>query len=107
MATFVPRQVFPTLDSLPRSYFLGHHRAGLAKMKTMLSQIDLVIECRDYRIPLSSRNPLFEENLAGRERLIVYTKQDLGSQGRQKDKTVGDESLCDRKRTPLVKDDDF
>ncbi|KAL8687980.1 MAG: hypothetical protein Q9218_005997 [Villophora microphyllina] len=87
MATFVPRRVFPTLDSLPRSYFLGHHKAGLDKMKTMLSHVDLVIECRDYRIPLSSRNPLFEENLAGRERLIVYTKQDLGSEGKQKDKT--------------------
>ena len=47
-------------------------------MKTMLSHIDLVIECRDYRLPLTSRNPLFEEELAGRERLIVYTKQDLG-----------------------------
>lgn len=91
MAAFVPRQVFPTLESLPRSYFLGHHKAGLDKMKTMLSHIDLVIECRDYRIPLSSRNPLFEENLAGRERLIVYTKQDLGSHGRQRDKTVGNQ----------------
>lgn len=57
-------------------------------MKTMLSHIDLVIECRDYRVPLTSRNPLFEENLAGRERLIVYTKQDLGSEGRQQDKIV-------------------
>ena len=88
MASFVPRRAFPTLDSLPRSYFLGHHRAGLNKMKTMLTHIDLVIECRDYRIPLTSRNPLFEENLAGRERLIVYTKQDLGSQGRQQDRSV-------------------
>ncbi|KAL9024205.1 MAG: hypothetical protein Q9196_006688 [Gyalolechia fulgens] len=87
MATFIPRQVFPTLDSLPRSYFLGHHKAGLDKMKTMLSHTDLVIECRDYRIPLTSRNPLFEENLAGRERLIVYTKQDLGSAGQHRDKT--------------------
>ncbi|KAI4121134.1 MAG: hypothetical protein LQ338_006551 [Usnochroma carphineum] len=86
MANFVPRKVFPTLNSLPRSYFLGHHKAGLDKMKTMLSHINLVIECRDYRIPLSSRNPLFEENLAGRERLIVYTKQDLGSEGHQKDR---------------------
>ncbi len=57
-------------------------------MKTMLNYIDLVIECRDYRVPLTSRNPLFEENLAGRERLIVYTKQDLGSQGRQQDRIV-------------------
>ena len=88
MASFVPRTVFPTLDSLPRSYFLGHHRAGLTKMKTMLNYIDLVIECRDYRVPITSRNPLFEENLAGRERLIVYTKQDLGSEGRQRDRIV-------------------
>ena len=54
-------------------------------MKTLLSSIDLVIECRDYRVPLASRNPLFEAELAGRERLILYTKQDLGSECRQKD----------------------
>lgn len=95
MATFVPRKVFPTLNSLPRSYFLGHHKAGLDKMKTMLSHIDLVIECRDYRIPLSSRNPLFEENLAGRERLIVYTKQDLGSEGYHLDREVSTYSTAD------------
>ena len=57
-------------------------------MKTMLTYIDLIIECRDYRVPLTSRNPLFEENLAGRERLIVYTKRDLGSEGRHQDKIV-------------------
>ncbi|MCJ1409859.1 Mitochondrial GTPase [Ptychographa xylographoides] len=55
-------------------------------MKTMLSSIDLIIECRDYRVPLSSRNPLFEANLAGRERLIIYTKQDLGSAGKEQDR---------------------
>lgn len=50
-------------------------------MRTMLSQIDLIVECRDYRVPLTSRNPLFEETLAGRERMVVYTKRDLGSTG--------------------------
>ncbi|KAF2836694.1 GTPase [Patellaria atrata CBS 101060] len=84
-SSFVPRAVFPTLDSLPRSYFLGHHRAGLSKMKTLLSSIDLVVECRDYRVPLTSRNPMFEESLAGRPRLLVYTKQDLGSLGKPTD----------------------
>jgi len=88
MAPFSPRAAFPALDSLPRSYFLGHHRAGLTKMKTMLSQIDLIIECRDYRVPISSRNPLFEESLAGRQRLIVYTKRDLGNNGRAADAEV-------------------
>jgi len=58
-------------------------------MNTMLSQIDLIIECRDYRVPLTSRNPLFENSLAGRERLIIYTKKDLGSQGRNEAAQVG------------------
>jgi ribosome biogenesis GTPase A len=88
MASFIPRSSFPSQLSLPRSYFLGHHVAGLAKMKTMLSSIDLIIECRDYRVPLTSRNPLFEQSLAGRERLTLYTKRDLGSTGRPSDKKV-------------------
>ncbi|KAK3214111.1 hypothetical protein GRF29_28g2032815 [Pseudopithomyces chartarum] len=75
---FVPRAAFPSLSHLPRSYFLGHHKSGLQKMKTLLSTIDLVIECRDYRVPLTSRNPLFEASLEGKERLVVYTKRDLG-----------------------------
>jgi hypothetical protein len=80
-APFIPRTVFPLLDSVPRSYYLGHHAAGLSKMKTMLSQIDLIVECRDYRVPLTSHNPLFEDALAGRERMVVYTKKDLGRKG--------------------------
>ncbi|EXJ92302.1 hypothetical protein A1O3_00852 [Capronia epimyces CBS 606.96] len=86
MGTFVPRQVYPHLSSIPRSYYLGHHAAGLAKMKSMIAQIDLVIECRDYRTPIVSRNPLFEANLGERPRLVVYTKQDLGSNFTLEDK---------------------
>lgn len=89
MSAFAPRTAFPKLDSLPRSYYLGHHAAGLSKMKTMLSQIDHIIECRDYRIPLTSRNPMFEDSLAGRERMVVYTKKDLGSNGTAEDAKVG------------------
>ncbi|TKA74915.1 hypothetical protein B0A55_03755 [Friedmanniomyces simplex] len=84
-APFIPRAAFPPLDSLPRSYYLGHHAAGLSKMRSILSQIDMVIECRDYRIPLTSRNPMFEDALAGKERLVVYTKRDLGSGGSKED----------------------
>lgn len=57
-------------------------------MNTLLSQIDLIIECRDYRVPLTSRNPLFEQSLAGRERLVVYTKRDLGNSGKAQDAEV-------------------
>ncbi|KAL2820504.1 P-loop containing nucleoside triphosphate hydrolase protein [Aspergillus cavernicola] len=81
MATkFVPRQVFPNYASIPRSYFLGHHRAGLRKMQNMLSSIDYVVECRDSRVPLTSINPMFEEALGKTRRLIVYTKRDLGAE---------------------------
>ena len=80
MAQFVPRASFPNLASIPRSYYLGHHASALSKMKTLITHVDLVIECRDYRAPLSSRNTLFESTLGERPRLIVYTKQDLGSE---------------------------
>lgn len=65
-------------------------------MKTMLSQIDHIIECRDYRIPLTSRNPMFEDSLAGRERMVVYTKKDLGgSKGTVEDTKVGKKKKID------------
>ncbi|KAL4941028.1 hypothetical protein BDV06DRAFT_9253 [Aspergillus oleicola] len=79
-AQFVPRQVFPNYASIPRSYFLGHHRAGLTKMKSMLSSIDYVVECRDARVPVTSVNPMFEEALGQTRRLVVYTKRDLGAE---------------------------
>lgn len=47
-------------------------------MKSMLSRIDYVIECRDFRVPVTSINPMFEEALGDKQRLIVYTKRDLG-----------------------------
>ena len=47
-------------------------------MKGMLSQIDYVIECRDFRVPVTSINPMFEDALGGKQRLIVFTKRDLG-----------------------------
>lgn len=78
-AKFIPRQTFPHYGSIPRSYYLGHHRAGLNKMKNMLSSIDYVIECRDYRVPVTSINPMFEEALGSTRRLVVYTKRDLGA----------------------------
>lgn len=77
MASFVPRSVFHASHDLPRTYFLGHHRAGLDQMKRMLTSVDTVIECRDYRIPATSINPMFEEALGGKQRYVVYTKRDL------------------------------
>jgi ribosome biogenesis GTPase A len=79
MARFVPRETFSIPSSVPKTYFLGHHAAGANKIKTLLSSISLVLECRDFRLPLSTQNPTLERTVAGRERLLVYTKSDLGT----------------------------
>ncbi|KAL2209131.1 P-loop containing nucleoside triphosphate hydrolase protein [Sarocladium strictum] len=79
MAHFIPRHFFSIPDAIPRTYFLGHHALGAEKIKTILPQISLVLECRDFRLPLSTHNPHLERTIAGRERLLIYTKSDLGT----------------------------
>ncbi|RMZ75355.1 hypothetical protein DV738_g5510, partial [Chaetothyriales sp. CBS 135597] len=92
--TFHPRLSFPNLSSLtvPRSYFLGHHSAGLERMRGLVSTMDVIVEVRDYRTPLTSRNPLFEQLVGSRARVVVYTKRDLGSTG----------SAADRAREQII-----
>lgn len=66
---------------------------SLTKLPTVLKDIDLVIEARDSRLPLTSINPAFEQVLEeswgrmdlggpsgwkgkGKEKVVVYTKRD-------------------------------
>ncbi len=82
-AAFSPRLTYDVSPDLPRSFYLGHHHAGLARMRQTLSTVGLIIECRDFRVPITSWNPLLEQSLAGssaseRARIIVYTHRDLG-----------------------------
>lgn len=79
MTSFVPRTSFGIPSSIPKTYFSGHHAAGTSKIKGLLSTISLVLECRDFRLPLSTHNPALERLVEGRERLVVYTKSDLGT----------------------------
>ncbi|KAF4978350.1 hypothetical protein FZEAL_5248 [Fusarium zealandicum] len=80
MAQFVPRTAFAVPNSIPKTYYLGHHAAGQAQIVKTLSNISLILECRDFRLPLSTHNPQLERALAGRERVVVYTKTDLGAE---------------------------
>ncbi|KAI1273280.1 P-loop containing nucleoside triphosphate hydrolase protein [Xylaria sp. FL0933] len=81
---FVPRTVFEVSPNIARSYFLGHHKTALQTMRESLSTIGLVLECRDARIPLTSRNPFLEQALGWQDRIIVYTKSDLVADMRNK-----------------------
>lgn len=50
-------------------------------MKPLLASIDLVLEVRDYRVPLTSRNPLLDDAIRANgndtRRIVVFTKRDL------------------------------
>ena len=59
-------------------------------MKETLSIIDLILEIRDARLPLTSINPEFEKMFGsdrgllpknGKKRLVVYNKRDLAEPG--------------------------
>ncbi|ROT34743.1 P-loop containing nucleoside triphosphate hydrolase protein [Sodiomyces alkalinus F11] len=78
-AHFFPRLTFPLSESIPRSYYLGHHHAGLREISKRLSNVGLVVECRDYRVPLTSWNHHLDRAIAGRHRIVVYTHSDLGT----------------------------
>ena len=66
---------------------------SLRELPPLLEDIDLVIEARDARLPLTSINPTFDEILhkawsrnrkgkgrADAQKLVVYTKRDLAEE---------------------------
>ncbi|KAH3662581.1 hypothetical protein OGAPHI_005833 [Ogataea philodendri] len=70
---FEPRLVFPDYR-VPLSDFQGHHRAAFTRMKKLAPEIDLVIELRDSRAPLTTTNYLLEKVLRGKPKIVLYTK---------------------------------
>ncbi|KAI7907757.1 P-loop containing nucleoside triphosphate hydrolase protein [Cokeromyces recurvatus] len=79
---FIPRTTFP-YDRII-NWFPGHMAKGLRLISERLNSVDLVVEVRDARIPLSSVNPNFEKLVGRRPRLIVYNKFDLANQTTKK-----------------------
>ncbi|XP_066211711.1 mitochondrial ribosome-associated GTPase 1 isoform X5 [Saccopteryx leptura] len=61
------------MDPLPEVWCFP----GLKKMQSSLKLVDCVIEVHDARIPLSGRNPLFQETLGIKPHLLVLNKMDL------------------------------
>jgi ribosome biogenesis GTPase A len=58
-------------------WFPGHMTKARRQIQEKLKLIDVVIELLDARIPLSSRNPMIDEILQGKPRLVVLNKSDL------------------------------
>lgn len=56
-----------------------HMKEAMADLQAMLKRVDVTLEVRDARAPITSGNPLLEKLVAQRRRhLIVLNKTDLG-----------------------------
>ncbi|WOO84691.1 Mitochondrial ribosome-associated GTPase 1 [Vanrija pseudolonga] len=90
----LPRLLFPFPTRTP-SWFAGHMARSLRELPALLDEVDLVLEARDSRLPLTSVNPAFDAVLErawghsgsgpdrkgkGKEKIVVYTKRDLAEQ---------------------------
>ena len=58
-------------------WFPGHMAKARRQIEEKLHQVDLVIELLDARLPLSSRNPMIDQLVKRKQRIIVLTKSDL------------------------------
>ncbi len=58
------------------NWFPGHMTKAKRGMQEKLKMVDMVIEIRDARIPYSSRNPLIDELIGQKPRLIILSKKD-------------------------------
>lgn len=58
-------------------WYPGHMEKARRDMQNALKQVDMVIEIRDARIPRASRNPMLDQMIGEKPRLIVFSKSDL------------------------------
>ncbi|ADU30777.1 ribosome biogenesis GTPase YlqF [Evansella cellulosilytica] len=61
-------------------WFPGHMAKAKRQVQEKLKVIDVVIELVDARVPLSSRNPMIDELVKSKPRLILLNKSDLADQ---------------------------
>lgn len=65
--------------NVPINWFPGHMATATRSIRERLRLIDLVLEVRDSRLPLSSANEDFQEILSRKRRLIIFNKADLAN----------------------------
>ncbi|MGE7273746.1 ribosome biogenesis GTPase YlqF [Brevibacillus panacihumi] len=61
-------------------WFPGHMAKARRQVTEKLALIDVVIELLDARLPLSSRNPMIDEIVSEKPRLILLNKADLADE---------------------------
>jgi len=61
------------------NWFPGHMASATKAIRESIKLVDLVLEVRDARIPLSSANADLQDILERKKRLIVFNKMDLAN----------------------------
>lgn len=61
-------------------WFPGHMTKAKRTIIEHLKTVDMVIELRDGRIPMSSANPMLQDLIANKPRLIAFTKRDMADE---------------------------
>lgn len=65
-------------------WYPQHQSRALRQLENGIHHIDLVVEVRDARMPLTSISSQFDQALGRRDRLVVYNKSDLANRNLQK-----------------------
>ena len=71
------------------NWYPGHMKKTRELIQENLKAVDITVEIVDSRIPVSSRNPLIDEIISGKPRIIVLGKADLADEEATK-------AWCDR-----------
>ena len=66
------------------NWFPGHMAKTLRQIEEDLKVIDVVIEILDARIPLSSQNPMVNQIIKNKKKIIVLNKSDLADEKENK-----------------------
>lgn len=61
------------------NWYPGHMKKTIEDIEKKLKLVDFVIEIIDSRIPYSSCNPLFNDLLKNKKRLLIFNKSDLSN----------------------------
>lgn len=61
------------------NWYPGHMKKSIDKIKESLKLVDIVAEIVDARIPFSSRNPLIDDIINDKNRIIIFNKADMAN----------------------------
>lgn len=66
------------------NWYPGHMKKTRELIQNSIKMVDVVIEVIDARIPVSSRNPIINQLVEGKPRVIILNKKDLSDSNQNK-----------------------